>query len=57
MTTLELNDEEREVLAAVLTDDLSDLRMEIADTENREFRERLEHKEEVMKGILAALGG
>ena len=53
--TLELNPNEQEVLAEALKSYLSDLRMEIADTENEEFRNRLKQKEGVLRKIEAAL--
>jgi len=57
MATLELNQDEQEVLSATLESYLSDLRLEIADTENHDFREQLKHREEVLKKILATLQG
>lgn len=55
MTTLNLNQEQRETLQESLTSYLSDLRLEIADTDNHEFREQLKHKEVVLKDVLAML--
>ncbi|MEW5707975.1 MAG: hypothetical protein AB1830_03590 [Pseudomonadota bacterium] len=55
MTQLELSPEEREVLIEVLESFLSDLRMEIADTERLAFRERLKSREQIIKRLLEAL--
>lgn len=55
MKQLQLSAEEQRVLAEVLEADISDLRMEIADTDNADFREMLKQKERVMKHILAEL--
>ncbi|GIX27859.1 hypothetical protein [Pelomicrobium sp. G1] len=55
MTQLELSPEEREVLIEVLESFLSDLRMEIADTERLAFRERLKSQEQIIKRLLGAL--
>lgn len=55
MTTLNLNQEQRETLQESLTSYLSNLRLEIADTDNHDFREQLKHKEVVLKDVLAML--
>lgn len=55
MTTLNLNQEQRETLQESLNSYLSDLRLEIADTDNHDFREQLKHKEVVLKDVLAML--
>jgi hypothetical protein len=55
MTQLELSPKEREVLIEVLESFLSDLRMEIADTERLAFRERLKSQEQIIKRLLEAL--
>jgi CBS domain-containing protein len=52
---LELTAEEGETLGFVLRSYLGDLRMEIADTDLFEFRERLKRREEILKRILAEL--
>ena len=44
MKTIDLSDEEIEILAAVLRSYLSDLRMEIADTDSLEFRQILKRR-------------
>jgi hypothetical protein len=55
MKQLQLSAEEQRVLAELLEDDIGDLRMEIADTDNADYREMLKQKERVMKHILAEL--
>ncbi len=55
MIKLELSLQEQEVLIEVLESFLSDLRMEIADTERLAFRERLKGQEQVIKRLLGAL--
>ena len=48
--------EEAELLKEILKDYLSDLRMEIADTDSMNFREELKKKEEFVKRIITDLG-
>jgi len=55
MTTLELDGREAETLANALESYLSDLRMEIADTEAMDFREELKARKETLNGILDQL--
>jgi hypothetical protein len=43
------------LLKRILTNYLSDLRMEIADTERYEFRQELKQDEEMIKRLLARL--
>jgi hypothetical protein len=52
--TLERN--EIDVLHRVLTQYLSDLRMEVRDTEDYDFRQPLKREEETVKAILDRLG-
>jgi hypothetical protein len=52
---LELQPDEAELLKTTLTNRLSNLRMEIAGTENFEFRQGLKDDEETIKAILARL--
>jgi hypothetical protein len=56
MVHLELTPEEAEVLAEALTSYLSDLRMEIADTDRMDFREGLKAQKEVLNKVVEALG-
>ncbi len=53
--TLSLTREEAEMLREILDSYLSDLRMEIADTENIRFREELKRRESFLQGILEHL--
>lgn len=55
MVRLELTPEEAEVLQKILSIFLSDLRMEIADTDSWEFRQTLKEQEEFLKSLLARL--
>ena len=57
MTQLNLTQEEASILRKVLEDYLSDLRMEVADTDMQDFRDRLKKEEEAIKKILGALAG
>jgi hypothetical protein len=52
---LNLTDSESSTLKKILENYLSDLRMEIADTEEAEFRERLKQEEVTINKILGAL--
>jgi hypothetical protein len=56
MPTLELTTVEASLLKEILTTDLSDLRMEISDTDLKSFRDKLKEKEEVIKQLIARLG-
>ena len=53
---LQLSNEQVATLKGVLTDHLSDLRMEIADTEDYDMRQDLKREEAVLVGLLAQLG-
>ncbi len=55
MTPLTLNDDEREVLAEILESEISDLRMEIMDTDTVAYKETLKNRERILKRILTAL--
>ena len=55
MINLDLTNEENDILAMVLENYLSDLRMEIADTDSMDFRESLKKKKEVLKKVLETL--
>lgn len=55
MLHLNLDADERDVLTRLLERALGDLRMEIAATENYEFRQDLKAQEEVIKKLLVAL--
>ncbi len=55
MSTLTLTPEQATILKDSLASYLSDLRLEIADTDKQDFRENLKHKEAVLKEILSML--
>jgi hypothetical protein len=55
-TSIELQDEEKEVLVRVLTRYISDLRFEISNTERLEMRQDLHKDEELLKGLLERFG-
>ena len=58
MLQLDLTDEEHEILVQLLEESLSDLRMEIADTDQYDYREMLKRrKEAIMKVLQAAQAG
>jgi hypothetical protein len=58
MLQLDLTDEEHEILVQLLEESLSDLRMEIADTDLYDYREMLKRrKEAIMKVLQAAQAG
>lgn len=52
---LDLTTHEQEILREMLEQHLSDLRMEIADTERLEFRDGLKERKEVIRKILDVL--
>ncbi|GAB4246603.1 hypothetical protein [Deferrisoma sp.] len=56
MVQLELTQSEAAVLKEVLEYALSELRMEIADTDRKDFREQLKAQKEALTGILERLG-
>lgn len=56
MIQIDLTGEETEILRAVLESYLSDLRMEIADTDRMDFREGLKHRKAVLMKVLDGLG-
>ncbi len=55
MIQLDLNDQEREVLIEVLESYLSDLRMEIADTDRMDFRDMLKARKQVLLKVVEML--
>ena len=56
MAQLSLTDKEGETLTKALEAYLSDLRMEIADTDAHDFREGLKQEESVITRLLERLG-
>jgi hypothetical protein len=55
MAQLELTREEMTALLKVLQSDYSDLRMEIANTDRKEFRDHLKETKEVLNSVIAKL--
>ncbi len=55
MVHLELTDKEAETLRNILSYHLSELRMEIAGTDSKDFRDELKEREEVINKILSEL--
>ena len=55
MAHLDLKPEEKEILIEVLEDELSELRMELADTDNGGYKEELRKRKEVLDRILNAV--
>jgi hypothetical protein len=55
MTRLELTPEDARILYDVLESYLSDLRMEIANTDSYDFRQMLKQREDVLKRAIAQL--
>ncbi|NOY46416.1 MAG: hypothetical protein GXP50_13345 [Deltaproteobacteria bacterium] len=57
MVRVELSEEEARTLAQVLDYALSELRMEIADTDRKDFREGLKAQKQTLAAILHRLRG
>lgn len=55
MVRIEMNPEEAGLLHEILEEYVSDLRMEIAATDSKDFREALKKKEEFLKNLLEKL--
>jgi hypothetical protein len=55
MHRLELSSEDAYVLREALISYLSDLRMEIADTDRQDYREQLKHRKGILEGIAGKL--
>ena len=56
MMRLELSNAEERILREVLESTLSDLRMEMADTDSKDFRDTLKERKRVLEKVLAAMG-
>lgn len=56
MYHLDLNPEEHEILVSILEVSLSDLRMEIANTDSMDYRDVLKERKGVLIKALTALG-
>lgn len=55
MISLDLDQEERELLKNLLENLLSDIRMEVADTDRMDFREKLKEQKRVLNKTIEAL--
>jgi hypothetical protein len=55
MVTLDLNEDEKQVLIDLLDDCLTDLRMEICDTDNIVYKQNLKNRKAVIRKIIAEL--
>ena len=55
MLQLNLRPEDRDLLVDILEEYLSDLRVEIGDTGNFEYRQKLKEEETAIRGILDSL--
>lgn len=55
MITLDLNPEEQQILVEMLNSTVSDLGMEIADTDQKDYRDVLKQRKTVLMKILQAL--
>jgi hypothetical protein len=53
--TIQLADEEAEILKSVLEEYISELRMEVSNTDNMDFREALKRKEAILKRLVGQL--
>ena len=51
-----LDRDERQILHAILENELSDLRMEMADTDRKEFRDLLSRRKAVLQKVVDTLG-
>ena len=52
---IQLAEEEAAVLRSVLEEYISELRMEVANTDSMDFREDLKRKEEILKALVGRL--
>jgi len=55
MVQIELNPDEAQVLKMVLENYLSDLRMEIANTDSMDFREKLKTRKMILRKVVALI--
>lgn len=54
--SIELSEEDADILKEALQSYLSDLRMEIADTDRMEFRDALKHRKSALIRVVEMLG-
>ena len=55
MTHLELTEQQQQILGEVLEITLSDLSMEISDTDQKDYRDGLKQRREALNAIVEAL--
>lgn len=55
MVSIDITEDEAKVLHTVIDSYLSDLRMEIADTDRKDFRDMLKHRKQVLIKVLGEL--
>ena len=55
MISVDLTAEEKDVLYNLLSDYVSDLRMEIADTDRQDFREMIKQRKDILQKVIDAL--
>ena len=55
MVNIDLSPDEKKVLVEVLTTCISNLRMEICDTDRKDFREEIKERKELLMKVVAAL--
>jgi len=55
MARLDLNEREADALREALEDYVSDLRMEIANTDSQDVRDELKEREALLKGVMGSL--
>jgi hypothetical protein len=55
MYSLTLNQEEHDLLAEVLQETISELRMEIADTDSHDYRAQLHKREDMLKALASRI--
>jgi hypothetical protein len=53
--TIQLAEQEAQLLQSVLEEYISELRMEVANTDSMDFREDLKRKEEILKSLVNQL--
>ena len=56
MPTFEISDDEREILLKALKNYISELRMEMADTDSSFFREDLKKQRDTLQNVIDKLG-
>ena len=55
MIRVDFTPEEKDILKSMLSNDVSDLRMEIADTDRKDYREIIRQQKEILQKLMDAL--